>query len=49
MELVVLMLFCIILVLVILVIFKNRKIQRLENDIIHIQKDLVEIRGVIYK
>lgn len=49
MEQIVLMLFAIILVLVVLILFKNKRINKLENDIVHIQKDLVEIRRVIYR
>ena len=49
MEQIVLMLFAIIFILVILVLIKNKRINKLENDISHIKKDLVEIRGVIYR
>lgn len=49
MEQIVLMLFAIIFILVILVLIKNKRINKLENDISHIQSDLVEIRRVIYK
>lgn len=49
MEFVVLILFCIVLVLGTLIIFTFKKIDRLENDICHIKRDLVEIRKVIYR
>lgn len=49
MQLALQILFCIIFALLFIVFLMNKKINKAENDIVHIQKDLVEIRGVIYK